>query len=75
MFAGTLMAVTPTARACLPEPRNLATCTTRLLLFCHESFVSCASSCDTLGPLNIGALEMLLGFAGPCLMDLFIPKI
>jgi hypothetical protein len=29
---------------------------------------------DTLGPLNIRALEIFLGYASPCLMDLFIPK-
>jgi hypothetical protein len=30
---------------------------------------------DTLGPLNIRALEIFLGYASPCLMDLFAPKV
>jgi hypothetical protein len=29
----------------------------------------------TLGPSNIRALEIFLGYASPCLMDLFTPKI
>jgi hypothetical protein len=29
----------------------------------------------TLGPLNIGALEVFLGFASPCLMDQLNQKI
>jgi hypothetical protein len=29
----------------------------------------------TLGPLNIRALEIFLGYASPCLTDLFTPKI
>jgi hypothetical protein len=37
-------------------------------------FVRLSSSC-TLGPLNIRALEIILGHASPCLMDLFTLKI
>jgi hypothetical protein len=30
---------------------------------------------STLGPLIIRALEIFLGYASPCLIDLFTPKI
>jgi hypothetical protein len=40
----------------------------------HAS-VRCAVLSGTVGPLNIRALDIFLGYASPCLMDLFPPKI
>jgi ABC-type multidrug transport system ATPase subunit len=49
---------------CIGNPRQL---TAR-----YGGYYVC--SLTTLGPVNIRALEIFLGYASPCLMDLFSPK-
>jgi hypothetical protein len=40
-----------------------------------DSQLAAVLQVHTLRPLNILVLEIFLGYASPCLMDLFAPKI
>jgi hypothetical protein len=48
--------------------QRFSACERATLMHRHEARI-------TLGPLNIRALEILLGYVGPCLMGQFTPKI